>query len=81
MPNGENPQSNETHNHGLGHGGEVSDSLPVNVTGRILDESEKVFEPSLLVGSVDTLSAKSVFFEFPIVLFSDGSEMVKEGYL
>lgn len=81
LPNSENPKRNETDSHGLWHGGEVSDCLPVNVTGWVLNESEKVLEPSLLVGSVDTLLAESVFFEFPIVLFSDWSDVIKNEYL
>jgi hypothetical protein len=74
LPNGETPEQNETGNHSFGHGREVSDSSPVSVAGGILDELKKVFNASSLVGSVDTLFAESVFFEFPIVLFSDGSK-------
>ncbi len=81
LANSQNPKSDKTHNHGLRHGGEVSNSLPVNVTGWILNESQKVFEASLFVCSVDTLSAESVFFKLPIVLFSDRSEWIREGYL
>lgn len=74
LPNGETPEQNETGNHSFRHGREVSDSSPVSVAGGILDEFKKVFDASSLVGSVDTLFAESVFFEFPIVLFSDGSK-------
>ena len=40
LPDRHTPQQNETGNHGFGHGGEVSDSSPVSVASRVLDELE-----------------------------------------
>lgn len=71
MPDAQNPESNEANNHSFWHGWEVSDSSPVEVSVRVFNESEQVFEASLFIGFVDTLSAESVFFEFPIILLSN----------
>ena len=73
LQNGQTPHKNETGYHGFGHGGEVSDCSPIEISSRIFNKSEQVFESSSLVSFVDTFSAESVLLEFPIVLFTDGS--------
>ena len=73
MPDTQNPESNKADDHSFWHGWEVSDSSPVEVSVRVFNESEQVFEASLFIGFVNTLSAESVLFEFPIILFSNRS--------
>ena len=81
MPDGQNPKRNEADNHSFRHGREVFGGSPINVTSGVFDKPEEVLEASFLVGSVDTLFAESVLFELPVVLFSDGSEMIRGCYL
>lgn len=50
-------------------------SFPSNICNWILDKSEKVFESSLLVSSIIAFLSESVFFKFPIILFSNRSEL------
>lgn len=74
IKNRKNPDQNKTGDHCLWHGREVLNKSPISITGRIFYESEKIFESSLFVGSVNSLFAEPVFFELPIILFSDRSK-------
>jgi hypothetical protein len=52
-------------------------SFPSNISNRIFNKSEKVFEPSLLVAFVNALLSKPELLEFPIVLLSHRSILFK----
>ena len=57
----------------LGHGEEPPVCFPSGIGDGILDETEEVLKPSLLVSPVDALLAQSEFLQLPVVLLAHRS--------